>query len=162
MTPWTSTRRLLAHEPWAFPNHHLLPSLDRLMDPQDWALSLSTRQLHLRPSLHPSVEVSLTARHPPLPDHLLPNEHPSVELQTRLPRHLHCSFLVLPPWETVGHNPTTVGLCSQLYNLVHPSGPTLSLLPSPSYNDLRLDTAPFLVVHLHPCVGLNRYAISQR
>jgi len=160
--PWMSTRRLLAHEPWAFPNHHLLPSLDRLMDPQDWALSLSTRQLHLRPSLHPNAEVSLTARHPLLLDHLPPNDHPSVELQTRLPRRLRCSFLVLPPWGTVGHNPITVGLSCQLYNLVHPSGPTLSLLLSPSCNDLRLDTAPFLVVHLHPCVELNLYAISQR
>jgi hypothetical protein len=160
--PWTSIRRLLAPELWAFLNHHLLPSLDQLMDPQDWAHSLSTRQLRLQPSLHPSVEVSLMARHHPLLDHLPQSDHLSAGLPTRLPRPLRCSFLVPPPWEIVDLNPTTVGRCYQLCNLVHLLDPTLSLLHSPSYNDLRLDSAAFLVVHLHPCVELNLYAISQR
>jgi len=160
--PWTSTRRLSARELWTFPNHRLHPSLDPMMDPQDWAHSLSTRQLHLRPSLHPSVEVSLTARHPPLPDHPPQNDHLSAELPTRSPRHLRCSFLVPPPWGTAGHNPITVGLCYQLCNQVRPSGPTLSLLLFPSCNGLLLDTAHFLVVHLRPCVGPNLYAISRR
>jgi hypothetical protein len=102
------------------------------------------------------------ARHHPLLDHLPQNDHLSGELQTRLPRPLRCSFLVPPPWETVDLNPTTGGLCYQLCNLVHLSDPTLSRLHSPFYNDLRLDSAAFLVVHLHPCVELNLYAISQR
>jgi hypothetical protein len=159
---WMSTRRLSAHELWAFHSRHLLPSLGRLTDPQVWAHSLSTRQLHLRPSLHPSVEVLLTARHLPLLDHLPPNDHPSVELPTRSPRLLRCSFLVPPPWGTVDLNPTTVGRYYQLCNLVHPLGPTLLLLLSPSYNDPQRDSAAFPVVHLHPCVELNLYAISQR
>jgi len=159
---WTSTPRRLVHELRAFPNHPVLPSLDRSMDPQDWAHSLSTRQLHLRLSLHPSVEVSLTARHHPPLDHLSQSDHLSVELPRRLPRPPHCYSLVPPPWETVDLNPTTVGLCYQLCSLVHPSGQTLSLLLSPSCNDLQRDSAPFLVVHLHPCVELSPYAISQR
>lgn len=160
--PWMSTRRLSAHELWASPNHPVLRSLDRLMDPQDWAHSLSTRRLHLRLFPHPSVEVLSMAPHPPLLDHLPQNDHLLVEVRRRSPRPLHYSSPALLHWQTVDHSPTIVGLCYRLCNLVHLSGPTLSLLLSLFFNDLPLGSAPSLVVHLHPCVGLNLYAISQK
>jgi hypothetical protein len=160
---WTSTRQLSAQEdPWLFPNRLPPPSPAPSTALQGWAHSLSIRLLPLPLFLLPSVEVSSMARHLHRLDHRAQREHPSVGMPRKSPQPLRfCSHVPLP-WAIVDLNPTTVGLCCQLYNLVHLREPTPSRLLSPFYNDPRLDSARFLVVHLRPCVELNPYAISPR